>query len=204
MALVDYKQNKIQLKFVYCGAQNAGVTSTLTSIHKDVYGEEPDWHTNNEGAASIRDMLSNLFPVRNKTKVRSNPSEFFAIETGTVQGFEISVLLYGCSLPEGAGELSDRMRGADSVIFVANSEAEMQQQNLEALKTLRKLLEAPDLLRAVQLNKRDAKKALPSTCLKQQLALPDDVHVVETVASEAEGTVACFREVLKRTLNCLT
>lgn len=204
MAIVDYKNKQITLKFVYCGPKNAGVSSTLASIYRETTGEELDLQRINDFYKPISGFLSLLAAANKKKYTPETKLEYFALDFGKIQGFQISTMIYGYTLPDGEKEFRARTEGVDCVVFVADSATSSLSQNREALKSVRTSLESPDLLRAVQLNKRDVPDAVSCDELKKYLSISDDVHLSETVAINSKGTTDCFREVAKRTLNCLT
>lgn len=84
---------------------------------------------------------------------------------------------------------------ADVVVFVADSTQRGIGPSAKALGQLRALLEVlpaptPGLL--VQANKRDLPDALSIDEVRRTLALPDDVLVIETVATEGDGVRQSF------------
>ena len=91
------------------------------------------------------------------------------------------------------------LRGVDGVVFVADSQEERMDANLEALEGLLEHLKAlrQDLLQlpyVLQLNKRDLPSALPTEQLRRLLARKNE-PVIEAVAPRGIGVLETLREI---------
>ena len=131
--------------------------------------------------------------------------DFLPLELGTVRGFKTRFHLY--TVP---GQLfydaSRRLilRGVDGVVFVADSQEERMDANLEALENLMENLkdnkyDFKTIPYVLQLNKRDLPSALPVETLKNELMRKTE-PVFEAIANQGVGVFetlkACGRMVL--------
>jgi signal recognition particle receptor subunit beta len=158
MVLFNYSTKELTSKVVYYGAGLCGKTTNLQWIHEKL-------------------------PIKNKGKMVSLATEadrtlffdFLPIELGTIRGMKTRVQLY--TVPGQVFYNATRrmvLKGADCVVFVADSQEAMLDPNLDALANLRENLEAneidPDEIPIVlQYNKRDLPNALPLNVLNQKL-----------------------------------
>jgi len=158
MVLFNYSTKELTSKVVYYGAGLCGKTTNLQWIHEKL-------------------------PIKNKGKMVSLATEadrtlffdFLPIELGTIRGMKTRVQLY--TVPGQVFYNATRrmvLKGADCVVFVADSQEAMLDPNLDALANLRENLEAneidPDEIPVVmQYNKRDLPNALPLDVLNQKL-----------------------------------
>jgi signal recognition particle receptor subunit beta len=97
------------------------------------------------------------------------------------------------------------LKSADGVVFVADSQEERLDANLETLDNLREHLRDHNLdfntiPYVLQLNKRDLPNILPVDELKKQLMLKDE-PVLEGVAITGQGVFDTLKDVAKLVLN---
>jgi mutual gliding-motility protein MglA len=131
--------------------------------------------------------------------------DFLPIDLGTVRGFKTRFHLYtvpGQVFYEASRKLI--LKGADGVVFVADSQEERLDANFETLENLREHLKEHGLSfdnipYVLQLNKRDLPNALPVEELKKQLQAKGE-PVVEGVAVQGVGIFETLREVAKLVL----
>jgi small GTP-binding protein len=150
MVLFNYSTKELTAKVVYYGAGLCGKTTNLQWIHEQL-------------------------PIKNKGKMLSLATEadrtlffdFLPIELGTIRGMKTRVQLY--TVPGQVFYNATRrmvLKGADCVIFVADSQDAMIDANSDAMRNLRENLVAneldPDTIPLViQYNKRDLPNAAP-------------------------------------------
>jgi len=158
MVLFNYSTKELTAKVVYYGPGLCGKTTNLQWIHEKL-------------------------PIKNKGKMVSLATEadrtlffdFLPIELGTIRGMKTRVQLY--TVPGQVFYNATRrmvLKGADCVVFVADSQEPMIDANMDALTNLRENLEAneidPDEIPTVlQYNKRDLPNALPVEVLNERL-----------------------------------
>jgi signal recognition particle receptor subunit beta len=96
------------------------------------------------------------------------------------------------------------LKGADGVVFVADSQEERLDANLETLDNLREHLKDHNLdfqtiPYVLQLNKRDLPNVLPADELRKQLAIKEE-PTVEAVAVTGQGVFDTLKEVARLVL----
>ncbi len=131
--------------------------------------------------------------------------DFLPLDLGTVRGFKTRIHLYtvpGQVFYDASRKLI--LRGVDGVVFVADSQEERMDANVEALENLQENLKehSYDFNRipyVLQLNKRDLPNAMPVDTLKKEL-LKKDEPVVEAVAFQGMGVFETLKSVAKLVL----
>ena len=131
--------------------------------------------------------------------------DFLPLDLGTVRGFKTRFHLYtvpGQVFYEASRKLI--LKGADGVVFVADSQEERVDANLETLDNLQEHLKEHGLDFAtipyvLQLNKRDLPNILPVEELKKQLQVKGE-PAIEGVAITGQGVFDTLREVAKLVL----
>ncbi|MBI5101609.1 MAG: GTPase domain-containing protein [Nitrospirae bacterium] len=146
MALFNYATKEITLKIVYYGPGLSGKTTNLQYLHTVL---NPD----------SKGKLLSLSTESERTLF----FDFLPIELGKIRDFSIRFQLY--TVPGQVRYNATRkvvLKGADAVVFVADSQREMREQNIESFANMRENLAAnninPDEVPVVlQYNKRDLK-----------------------------------------------
>jgi mutual gliding-motility protein MglA len=175
MVLFNYSTKELTAKVVYYGPGLCGKTTNLQWIHEKL-------------------------PIRNKGKMLSLATEadrtlffdFLPIELGSIRGMKTRIQLY--TVPGQVFYNATRrmvLKGADCVVFVADSQEAMIDADLDSLANLRENLEVneinPDEIPMVlQYNKRDLPNALPVEILNERLN-PRGVPFFEAVAMKGIG-----------------
>lgn len=148
MAIVNLKKKSIDCKIVYYGPARCGKTTNLEFIHRHFQ-------------KSVRGDLVSI----NTDGDRTLFFDFLPIELGKIKGCDIRVQLY--TVPGQVRYASTRklvLRGADGVIFVADSLTVRREKNMMALKDLHQNLRDYGLSifkipMVMQFNKRDLEGA---------------------------------------------
>jgi hypothetical protein len=96
------------------------------------------------------------------------------------------------------------LKGADGVVFVADSQEDRMDANLETLENLQEHLKEHNLdfatiPYALQLNKRDLPNILPPEELTRQLRKKEE-PVVDAIAIKGEGVFETLKEVTRLVL----
>ena len=184
MVVVSYSGKEINAKLVYYGAGLSGKTTNLESIFEAV----PD--------TSRGKMVS--------MKTQSDRTLFFdllPLDLGEIMGFKTRFLLY--TVPGQVFYNATRklvLKGADAVVFVADSEIGKMDENKESLANLHanlieygvKLEEIPLVF---QYNKRDLENKYSVEELNAALNPDGAIPWFEAVASQSKGVFETFRGV---------
>ncbi len=175
MALFNYATRELSAKIVYYGPGLSGKTTNIEMVHKMLRPEQ-------------RGRLISLPTETDRTLF----FDFLPIELGKIKGFKVRFHLY--TVPGQVFYNATRrlvLQGVDGVVFVADSQREMINGDMESLKNLmdnlssygKKLEELPFVL---QYNKRDLRSA--ATVAELDAAL-NFLHVptFEAVAPTGKG-----------------
>ena len=191
MSLINLAKREIHCKIVYYGIGLSGKTTNLHSIHQAMnpqdVGRMVSIDTENE-----RTLYFDLLPL----------------ELGTVYGFALRFQLY--TVPGQILYQQTRisvLKGADCVIFVADSQASKLQENIECWNELQEQLcrmkkDAGQFPLVMQWNKRDVQDTLPVSVLEKYLN-PYRVPSFEAVAVTGKGVIESLRIGVNSTLRKL-
>jgi len=188
VTFINYVAREINCKIVYYGPGLGGKTTNLQYVYQIT-------STENKGK---------LISLATETE-RTLFFDFLPIEFGQIRGFRTRFHLY--TVPGQVFYDSSRkliLKGADGVVFVADSQEERFDANLESLSNLREnlaeqgfdLMEMPYVL---QLNKRDLPNVLPVAELTQHLRIKDEA-VIEAAAPKGVGVLSTLKAVARQVL----
>jgi signal recognition particle receptor subunit beta len=183
MVVLNYTGEEINAKIVYYGPGLSGKTTNLEQL----YGQMP--------ANSKGQMVS----MKTRTD-RTLFFDFFPLELGEINGYRTRFLLY--TVPGQVYYNATRklvLKGADAVVFVADSAADKLQENIESLRNLEDNLNEHGLSLdnipwIIQYNKRDLPNCMPVAELHQHLNLMN-VPAYEATAMTGVGVYDTFKEV---------
>jgi len=192
VVVVSYSGKEINAKLVYYGTGLSGKTTNLEAIYEAV----PE--------TSRGKMVS--------MKTQSDRTLFFdllPLDLGEVMGFKTRFLLY--TVPGQVFYNATRklvLKGADAIVFVADSERGKMDENKESLSNLRANLaeykvNLDDLPWVLQYNKRDLPDVYTPEELNRELN-PQNVPWVEAVATKGTGVLETFRMVSQMLLERVT
>lgn len=188
MALFNYTTKEITLKIVYYGPGFSGKTTNLQFLHT-------------------------ILPTNTKGKLISMATEgdrtiffdFLPIEIGKIRDFNIRFQLY--TVPGQVRYNATRqlvLKGADAIVFVADSQREMNEQNIESRDNMFENLKANnvslDIPKVFQYNKRDIDNILSIAELEETLNSDNSPHL-EAVAVEGKGVRTTFERITKDVLH---
>lgn len=150
MSLVNYSTREITCKIVYYGPGRSGKTSNLQYVHAFVPDER-------------KGPMVSLATETDRTLF----FDFLPLDLGTISGFRTRMQLY--TVPGQVYYNATRklvLRGADGVVFVADSQREQYNENIDSLRNLHENLleENVDLVSfptVIQYNKRDLPGVMP-------------------------------------------
>jgi mutual gliding-motility protein MglA len=188
---INFPAREINCKLVYYGPGLGGKTANLQWIYE---------HT---GTGQKGKMIS-LATETDRTLF----FDFLPLDLGTIRGFKARLHLY--TVPGQVFYESSRkliLKGADGVVFVADSQEERLDANLETLENLREHLkdhnlEFEKIPYVLQLNKRDLPGVMSVEDLTKQLQLKGE-PVLEAVAITGQGVFETLREVARLVLTDL-
>ncbi|HYU71243.1 MAG TPA: ADP-ribosylation factor-like protein [Ktedonobacteraceae bacterium] len=191
MSLINMARREINCKIVYYGMGLCGKTTNLLYIHQAVNPQD------------VGDMVS----IDTETE-RTLYFDLLPLELGKVHGFHIRFQLY--TVPGQILYQQTRisvLKGADCVIFVADSQASKLQENIESWNELQEQLRrmSKDIQTfplVMQWNKRDLQDILPVSILEKYLN-PYRMLSYEAVAVTGRGVIESLRKGINFTLQKL-
>ena len=188
MTFINYASREINCKIVYYGPGLCGKTTNLQYIFDST-------------APASKGKLISLATETDRTLF----FDFMPLELGTVRGFKTRFHLYtvpGQVFYDASRKLI--LKGVDGVVFVADSQEERMDANIESLYNLEENLRTQgyDLMNlpyVLQLNKRDLPNTVPTADLSSELNRKGE-PVVEAVASTGVGVFDTLKAVAKQVL----
>ncbi len=185
MSFINYSSREINCKIVYYGPGLCGKTTNLQYIYKKT---NPD---------SKGKMIS----LATETE-RTLFFDFLPLALGEIRGFKTRFHLYtvpGQVFYDASRKLI--LKGVDGVVFVADSQIERMEANIESMENLRlNLAEQGYNLDAVpfiiQYNKRDLPNVVPIDELKKSLN-PKGLLDFEAVATDGTGVFDTLKSIAK-------
>ncbi|HYU41000.1 MAG TPA: ADP-ribosylation factor-like protein [Vicinamibacteria bacterium] len=192
MTFINYASREINCKIVYYGPGLCGKTTNLQYIFDK---------TN----PAAKGKLISLATETDRTLF----FDFLPLELGTVRGFKTRFHLYtvpGQVFYDASRKLI--LKGVDGVIFVADSQVERMDANVEAIENLETNLKTQGYdLSAIpyvlQLNKRDLPNVASVDEMKKLLAKKNE-PIFEAVAAKGPGVFETLKGVAKLVLADLT
>jgi signal recognition particle receptor subunit beta len=188
MVSINYSAREVCCKIVYYGPGLSGKTTNLQYVHAKV-------------PQNTRGKLISLATEADRTLY----FDFLPINIGTINGFTAKFQLY--TVPGQVYYNATRklvLRGVDGVVFVADSQPDKMDENIESLTNLEEnLLEygynLDELPMVIQYNKRDLPGVLPVDALNARLN-PRRLPCFEASASIGNGVFDTLKLVIKLVL----
>ena len=192
MTFINYASREINCKIVYYGPGLCGKTTNLQWIYDK---------TN----PTAKGKLISLATETDRTLF----FDFLPLELGTVRGFKTRFHLYtvpGQVFYDASRKLI--LKGVDGVIFVADSQVERMDANVEAIENLVVNLKSQgydlnNIPYVLQLNKRDLPNVAPLEEMVSLLKRKDE-PVIEAIAPKGNGVFETLKAVAKLVLSELT
>src|SRR5687768_17965309 len=192
MVVFNYTGRELTGKIVYYGPALSGKTTNLEHI----YSKTPS------------DTRGKMVSMKTKAE-RTLFFDLLPINRGTIGDFKTRFLLY--TVPGQVFYNATRklvLKGADAIVFVADSERGKMDENKESLSNLRANLaeykvNLDDLPWVLQYNKRDLPDVYTPEELNRELN-PNNVPWVEAVATKGTGVLETFRLVSQMLLERVT
>lgn len=185
MVLFNYATKEITMKVVYYGPGLCGKTTNLQFIHSRLNPK-------------TRGKLISLATEADRTLF----FDFLPMEMGTIKGFKIRFQLY--TVPGQVRYNATRklvLKGSDGVVFVADSQRAMMDQNIESIENLKENLlsnglDPNEIPLVLQFNKRDIKDISPVSELYERINYRG-VPYFESIATMGDGVLETFKEITR-------
>ena len=189
MSMINYASREVNCKLVYYGPGLGGKTTNLEFVYNKV-------------APNSRGKLISLATETERTLF----FDFLPVDLGTIRGFKTRFHLY--TVPGQVYYNASRkliLKGVDGVVFVADSQIERMEANIESMQNLYDNMaqhgyNLTSIPFVVQYNKRDLPNAAPIRELQaalnpgwmiedpaRQRHTPDPYHEGENLIEEIEG-----------------
>ncbi len=158
MSFINYNAKEIHCKIVYYGPSLSGKTTNIQWVYQK----------------TVADDKSELVEIPTEVE-RTLFFDFLPLDIGEIRGFKTRFHLYtvpGQVVYDASRQLI--LKGLDGIIFVADSQAERMEENIQSLANLEKNLERQGTdIKSIpfvfQYNKRDLPNALPLAELRSAL-----------------------------------
>jgi len=191
MPFINFATKEINCKIVYYGPGLSGKTTNIKWIYEHVKPEHK----------------GEMITLATETE-RTLFFDFVPIEVSNVKGFKVRFHLYttpGQIIYQASRKLI--LKGVDGIVFVADSQEERHDANLDTLDDMIENLKDYDINieeipLVFQYNKRDLPNILPVEKLRADLnrwKRPD----FEAIATKGVGVLETFKEVTKQVLQKL-
>ncbi|MDH3403609.1 MAG: gliding-motility protein MglA [Acidobacteriota bacterium] len=188
MTFINYAAKEINCKIVYYGPGLGGKTTNLQHIY----------------TKTAPDRKGKLISLATETD-RTLFFDFLPLDLGTIRGFTTRFHLYtvpGQVFYDASRKLI--LKGVDGVIFVADSQTERMEANIESIRNLEDNLEEYgfklwSLPYALQFNKRDLANIMPPDEMYRMLNYKRE-PTFEAVATSGRGVFETLKSVAKQIL----
>ena len=188
MAFINYASKEINCKIVYYGPGLCGKTTNLQYIY-------------NKTAPDARGKMISLATEADRTLF----FDFLPLDLGTIRGFTTRFHLYtvpGQVFYDASRKLI--LKGVDGVVFVADSQEERMEANIESIRNLDENLQENGFdLKAIpyalQFNKRDLPSAMPIDEMYRVLNYKRE-PTFEGIATTGKGVFDTLKSVAKQIL----
>lgn len=188
MSFINYSAREINCKIVYYGPGLCGKTTNLQYIY-------------NKTSPAAKGKMISLATETERTLF----FDFLPLSLGEIRGFKTRFHLYtvpGQVFYDASRKLI--LKGVDGVVFVADSQVERMEANIESLENLRANLkehgyDLDTIPYVIQYNKRDLPNAAPVEELRRLLN-PKGVPDFEASATTGQGVFDTLKAVAKLVL----
>jgi len=188
MTFINYASKEINCKIVYYGPGLGGKTTNLQYIY-------------NKTAPEAKGKMISLATETDRTLF----FDFLPLDLGTIRGFTTRFHLYtvpGQVFYDASRKLI--LKGVDGVVFVADSQEERMEANIESIRNLETNLQEhgldlPALPYALQFNKRDLPNVVAAEELYRILNFKRE-PTFEAVATTGVGVFDTLKAVAKQIL----
>ncbi len=193
MALINYASREINAKIVYYGPGLGGKTTNIKYIYTKLNPE-------------IKGRLISLATELDRTLF----FDFLPVDLGTIKGFKTRFHLY--TVPGQVFYNASRkliLKGADGIVFVADSQIERFDENIESFQNMEDNIKAYNISLdkipiILQYNKRDLPNITSVEELQKVLNPQNKYPYFEAVATRGIGVFETLKEICKRVLMTLS
>lgn len=195
MAIINQAAKELQVKVVYYGPALCGKTTNLVKIHESLQ------------ATQEKGKMVSL----NTNSERTLFFDFLPIQTMTVKGFKTKFQLY--TVPGQVIYNTTRqlvLRGADGIVFVADSQYDKMAENVESFANLEENLKSvqlnlADIPYVLQYNKRDLPNVAPIDYMEFLLNNREiQVPAFEAAAHKCDGVFETLNMIARMLLQKFT
>ncbi len=191
MSLINYASREINCKIVYYGPGLGGKTTNIKFIYSKI-------------APEARGKLVSLDTELDRTLF----FDFLPVDLGEVKGFKVRFHLY--TVPGQVYYNASRkliLKGVDGIVFVADSQLERLEDNIESLENLIENLKEYNLSLdkipfVMQYNKRDLPNIASIEDLNKSLNIINAPYF-EAVANQGIGVFETLKAVVKEVIRNL-
>jgi mutual gliding-motility protein MglA len=188
LSFINFAAREINCKIVYYGAGLGGKTTNLQVIYQKTADQQ-------------KGKMISLATETDRTLF----FDFLPLDLGSVRGFKTRIHLYtvpGQVFYDASRKLI--LRGVDGIVFVADSQQERMDANVEALDNLMDNLKEHGydfhkIPYVLQLNKRDLPNILAVDKLSNDLRRKKE-PVLEAVAFQGKGVFETLKEIARQVL----
>jgi signal recognition particle receptor subunit beta len=188
LSFINFAAREINCKIVYYGAGLGGKTTNLQVIYQKTADQQK----------------GKMISLATETE-RTLFFDFLPLDLGNVRGFKTRIHLYtvpGQVFYDASRKLI--LRGVDGIVFVADSQEQRMDANVEALDNLMSNLKEHGydfnkIPYVLQLNKRDLPNILSVDLLATELRKKNEA-IVEAVAFQGVGVFETLKEIAKQVL----
>jgi len=185
LSFLNYSTREINFKIVYYGPGLSGKTTNIKYIYEKIK----------------KDNKGKLVSLATETE-RTLFFDFFPLDLGTIKDYKVRFHLY--TVPGQIYYSASRkliLKGVDGLVFVADSQTERFEANLESIQDMLENLQDYKIDFAtipyvLQLNKRDLPNVTPANELIAALRKKDE-PVLEAVAYKGDGVVETLKAISK-------
>ena len=185
MSFINYSSREINCKVVYYGPGLCGKTTNLQVIYRKTRPE----------------AKGKMITLATETE-RTLFFDFLPLALGDIKGFKTRFHLYtvpGQIFYDASRKLI--LKGVDGIVFVADSQVERMDANIESFENMKVNLEEQgysldQIPYVVQYNKRDLPNVVPVAELKKVLNI-NSVPDFEAIASEGTGVFETLKAIVK-------
>lgn len=193
MAIINQATKELQVKIVFYGPAMCGKTTNLEFIHGNVQ--------------TLQDNKGKLVSLATSSD-RTLFFDFLPIQAMAIKGFRTKFQLY--TVPGQVIYNTTRqlvLRGVDGIVFVADSQYEKMQENVESFANLEDNLRnlrmnLADIPYVIQFNKRDLPNAAPAEYMEFLLNNRDtQVPTFNACANRGEGVFETLNMITRMLLH---